>query len=152
MHAGDVEAVPSVTAGAVAEHAAILLSSIIDRVMFSRNGEHVWSAQSGHHLLGLIELRVGSQVSEIAGMDHEIGRVPQIVDLIDRMTERIDHIRVGRAVESEMAVTDLGEAQRGARRRSRRGGARHMRDHLSASHRQCNGCTEPGGVPDQLTP
>lgn len=81
--------------------------------MFSRHGEHVWSAQSGHHLLGLIELRAGSHMSEIAGMDYEIGGVAQIVDLIDRMTERIDHVRVGGAGESEVAVTDLGEAQRG---------------------------------------
>ncbi|CPV90736.1 Uncharacterised protein [Mycobacteroides abscessus] len=91
-------------------------------------------------------------MSEIAGMDYEIGGVAQIVDLIDRMTERIDHVRVGGAGESEVAVTDLGEAQRGARRSGRRGGARHMRDHLSASHCQCNSGTEPGGVPDQLTP
>ena len=111
VHAGDVEAVPAVAAGARAERLAILLARVVDRVVFTGHGEHVRRVQPGQHLLDLIELIGRGQVGEVAGVDHEVRCVAEAVDLVDGVAERVGHVGVRRAVEADVAVADLGEPQ-----------------------------------------
>ena len=106
-------------------------------------------AQSGHHLPDLIELFRRGQMRQIARVDDEVGRVAQVVDGVDGMGERPGDVGVGGPGEADVAVADLGEAQRGLR--SRRGGAaRDVRQHFPADHRQPHGGAEPRRVPEQL--
>ena len=124
VHQGDqvyaryVEAVPAVAAGALTEDRAILLPGVVGRIVFSRNGEHVRGVQPVEHLIHLIELRGRGQMREIAGVDHEVRPVTQAVDLSDRLGEGAGDIGIGRALEPDVAVADLGEAQVRARGRA----------------------------------
>ena len=56
VHAGDVEAVPAVAAGAGAERLAILLARVVGRVVFTGHREDVRRVETRQHLLDLIEL------------------------------------------------------------------------------------------------
>jgi hypothetical protein len=138
-HARDVEAVPAVTSGARAEGLAVLLAGVVAGVMLARHCEDVRRAKPGKHLLDLIELRGGGQMRQIAAVDDEIRCVAQAVYLVDGLAERVGHIRVGRPGKADVAVADLGEAQRRPGcLRGGGGGAGDMGDHLTAHDGQHN--------------
>src|SRR5882724_6976388 len=47
----------------------------------------------------------------VAGVQHELWRLAETIDLLDRRLERPCHIGIGGFVESHMAVADLHEAE-----------------------------------------
>lgn len=153
VHTGDVEAVPAVANRARAEGVSVLLSRVVDGVVLARHGEHVVRLQTAHHLLRLVELFGAGKVSEVAGVDDEIRCVAEAVDLVDRVAERRRDVPVGRTVEAEVAVADLGEPQGGpdVRALSRRLPG-DMRDDLAPGHDQPDRRPEPRRVPEELAP
>jgi hypothetical protein len=150
MYAGHVEAVPAVASTARAEHLPIPLARVVGGVVLARHREHVRRVQLTQHLLDLIELLRCGEVSQIAGVDDEVRRVAEVVDLTDGVCERLCHIGIRWSVESDVTVTDLGEPQNGPCLLCRVGRPGDMRDHFPARDGQYHCCTEPGAVPDQL--
>jgi hypothetical protein len=55
------------------------------------------------------------QMAYVAGVNHERRLYRQSTDFADRLLERADRIRIGRLVETDMAVADLKESERGGR-------------------------------------
>src|SRR5690349_14023758 len=63
-------------------------------------------------LIGIVEFLVLGQVADIARVDHEAGLHRQQLDPVDRLAECRERIRIGRLVETDMAVADLKEGER----------------------------------------
>ena len=134
-----------------AEHLAVFLAGVVDRVVFAGHGEDVRGVQPGQHLLDLVELVGCGQMGQVAGVDHEVRGVPEAVDLVDRLGEGAGNVRVGGALEADVAVADLGEAQgRSGLGVRRAGGAGDMGDHFAAGDGQPDRRAEPRGMADQL--
>jgi peptidoglycan/xylan/chitin deacetylase (PgdA/CDA1 family) len=90
-------------------------------------------------------------VRQVAGVNHEIRCVAEVVDLLDRVAERAGDVRVGRPGESDVAVADLGEPQGGPGMRVLgRRGTRNVRNHLAANHGEAHRRPEPSRVSHQL--
>src|ERR1700722_17985166 len=81
-------------------------------------------------------------MADVAGMDHEGRLLRQCVDLGDGLFECAERIRIGRLVETDMAVADLQESET----------ARFLRDRLAhdaerVRHAAGNGPQNTGAGP-----
>ena len=59
-------------------------------------------------------------MAEVTGVQHEVWRSRQRIDLGDRFLQRADHILVRVFVKTDVAVADLHKAEIAADQRSRR--------------------------------
>jgi hypothetical protein len=88
------------------------LPLLVDEIVLAR---HVMHVELGlrDDALGVVELGGLRQMGDVAGVDHE-GRLHRHrLDLVDRLLERAERVRIGRLVEADMAVADLQEGQAG---------------------------------------
>src|SRR5262245_9678825 len=116
MHAVGIEAVPAGSLGAAPVTLAIELLLVIEEIVLARHIVHV-EARLRDRLIGVVEFLHFREMRDVAGVNHEGGFDGERLDLPDRFIERTEHIRIGRLVETDMAVADLQEGQRGCRLR-----------------------------------
>ena len=70
-----------------------------------------FGARGLQNLLHLVELSRFRQMRDVAGVQHELGRNGQRVDLRDRGLQRSNHVGIRGLVEAHVAVADLHEAE-----------------------------------------
>src|SRR5579859_35440 len=108
-----VVAVPTIALGVLAE-TLLVLRTIVDEVMLTWDVKYLADFGALDYLHGCIELRCFRVLGNIAGVNHEIGRLHSRrdhVDLVDCLGERAGHIRVRTFVEADVAVADLHERE-----------------------------------------
>ena len=116
MHAGLVETVPAGALRVLAVAIEISLATVlIYDVVLAR---HVMDVEFGltDHLLGIVEFRRARKMGDVAGVDHEARSRRQRADLVDRLLQRAEGVRIGRLVEANMTVADLQEGEGGGAR------------------------------------
>ena len=113
MHAGLIERIPAGALGIFAVAVEIGLAAIlIDDVVLARHVMHV-EFRLADHLVGIVEFGGAREMRDITGMDHERGALRHRADLVDRLLQRGERVRIGGFVEADMAVADLQEGEAG---------------------------------------
>src|SRR6266436_3479024 len=110
IQAARVPAVPARALRALSVALAKLRPVIVQYVVLARHKEN-FLARRLQNLVHRVELFRLRQVADISGMQQELRRIRQPVDLVHRGLQRPRYIRIRRFVESHVAVADLHEAQ-----------------------------------------
>ena len=130
-----VEALPALAHRPPAVSVQVFLAAVGEDVVLARDVEHSADPDALERLGERVEGAGFLTVSQISGVQHELGRGPQRVDAVDGLLQASQHVLVGLAVESDVGVADLDEAEVAANRR-RLGGLCEVarREHASAQH------------------
>ncbi len=131
MHALQIEAVPAIALGALAIALEIgLAGAFIEDVVLTR---HIADRKLAQQLSGGIELGRPRQVGDVAGMEDQRRHFGQGQNLVARLDQCLDRLRVGFLVKADVAVAQLGKQQRPGRLRLavaiQRKGLRHTAGH-----------------------
>ena len=111
VHAFLVEAVPAGSLGVLAVTFAILLAVVFQHVVLAGDKEHVLRGRGFQNLVDVVELAGFRQMADVAGVQHELGRNGQRVDLVHGGLQRGGDIGIGRLVEAHVAVADLHKTE-----------------------------------------
>src|SRR5579872_6028953 len=106
-----IEAVPASAFRPFAVALQILLPVIVGGVVLAGYAEQLLLRGALQDLVHRVKFGCLRQMTEVAGMDDELGLDRKSVDLVDGRLERAVDIGIRRFVESDMAVADLNEGQ-----------------------------------------
>jgi hypothetical protein len=95
----------------------VLLAAVLEDVVLAGNVEHLTGLGALERLGDRVEGAGLLSVGYVARVDEELGRGRQRVDTRDGFAERGHRLRVGRALEADVRVADLREAEAPGRRR-----------------------------------
>src|ERR1700757_3143666 len=144
MYASNVEGVPAFALRplAVAVEIGFAVVSVGDIVLA---GYHInLLFERLHRLIGVVELFVLRQVSDVAGMDDKGRLCRHRVDLGDRLLKGAERIGISRLVEADMTVADL---QKGEVARFRVGGGSLADEAQRTRHAAAHGPENAGARP-----
>src|ERR1700690_3477737 len=105
-----IEAVPASAFAALAVSFKILLSVVHCNIVLAGNIEDLFLGTC-EYCLRAVEFSRLCGMTDVTGVDDELGRMRKSVDLIDRSLKRTGDIGIGRLVETDVAVADLDEVQ-----------------------------------------
>src|SRR5262245_23661927 len=111
VHAFSVEAVPASALCVSSETREILFSIVTDDVVLAGNVKNLLGPGASQNLLHVVELFGSRQVADVAGVQQELWRRRERIDLVHRSLQRARYVRIRRLVESHVAIADLREAQ-----------------------------------------
>src|SRR5215471_8981082 len=111
VHTLLVEAVPTGALTTLSVALQELLAVIVEHVVLARNIKYVFGCRAFQDLIDRIKLFWFREMADIAGMQHELGGCSQTVNFVHRRLQCPRDIRIGRFIESHVAVADLYEAQ-----------------------------------------
>src|SRR5205814_4582684 len=113
-----IEARPAVAFCSLAETFEILFAVVVQDIVLARDVEDAARLTILQNLLQRVELLWLGEMRQVAGVENEIRRRRQRVDLGHRFLQGAEHILVSLLVETNVAVADLheGEISAGLRR------------------------------------
>ncbi len=79
--------------------------------MFAGHKEHILRARAFQNLIDGVEFFGFRKMTDVAGMQHELWRFAQTIDLLHGRFQRPGNIGISGLVESHVAVADLHEAE-----------------------------------------
>ena len=113
MHAVLVERIPARAQRlhplAIAIEIGLALA-FVDDVVLARNIECI-EPGLGDRLVGVVEFLGPREVRDVPGMQHECRLLRQRNNLGNRLIESCQRVRIGRCLESDVAVGDLQECE-----------------------------------------
>src|SRR5262249_10229587 len=93
------------------EALAILLSVVVEDIVLARHVKDLLGFAALQNLLQRVELLGFGEMRQVAGVQHERGRVGQRVDFGHRLAQRRGDVLVRLLAEADMAVADLNKAE-----------------------------------------
>ena len=104
-----IEAEPAAAFGSFAEALEVLFAIVIEHIVFARHVENLFGFASLENLFERVELFGLGKMRQVAGVEDELRRRGQGVDLGDRLLQRAEHVLVRFLVEPDVTVADLHE-------------------------------------------
>src|SRR5579862_5290963 len=111
MNSVAIEAMPAIAHGSLAKALAEHRAVVVEYVMFAGNIEDALGLQALERFGQRVELRRFREMSEVAGMQNERRGRRQCIHFGNRFTQGGGHVRIGRLIETDMAIADLNEAE-----------------------------------------
>src|SRR5580692_2041225 len=105
-----VEAVPAPPFAALAVSFQILFPIVDRNIVLAGNIEQLFLG-AGENSFGAVKFSGLGRMTDVTGVDDELGRLRESVDLIDRGLEGAGDIRISRLGKADVAVADLDEVQ-----------------------------------------
>jgi hypothetical protein len=106
-----IEALPAGARGPLAESSQVLLAVVHEDVVLSGDVEDLADLGPFEDLGDRVIFIGFRQVGQVAGVDQEVRRLRQCVDLSDRLLERGGHVLVRLLGEADVAIADLDKRE-----------------------------------------